>query len=295
MDGSASSRSLHPTDTSPNANTYQFTAPAIVDSVRDVIRLSVHTQGIVDEVLVSVGDEVQRGQKLLSLEDADLKLKLDAKTIQKDIETAQLHLALENLNHQKRHHQLYQNINDARVVSPVERDVVFNKFNHAAIEVEVCQSKLNLAHTHLKMTEQELHEKTLAAPINAVVLQINAHKGEFIAPDYEQATILLGDADKAYVRVAIDARDVWQFQKNTPAYIKSLSEQNLTIPLTFARIEPYAVEKKFSLSQFANSADSQSVEIVYFFNRKAYPTVYPGQQFDAYIDTLPATLNHGSE
>ncbi len=261
----------------------QIVAPAVMDSVKDTIRASVAKAGIIQKIYVNVGDHVNAGDPLLLLDNREEQLAVAFNKNKLDEQKAQLSLEKMIWETEKRRRQFYTNINDVRAISKLELNEINNKVHQAALSVERQKKQLGAAQDALGISKIQLNKNTLVAHENAIVLQIQSHVGEFVQPSYEQPTMLLGDFERAYVRVAIDARDVWKFKTTLPASIKTLGDENLTIPLTFLRVEHYAVNKAFSLSQFSNSMDSQALEVVYYFNRSKYSSLIPGEQFDAYI------------
>lgn len=276
-------KTLPPKVSSAQHASYPIVAPAVVDSIKDVTRLSISHPGIISKIFVSSGSLVEEHAPLIALNSADEEL---AVILQKDkiaVQNAQLLLAQNLLEDAKRRHQFFTGIGDVRAVSKIEMDSITNKLNEAKLQVTAEQKKLLAVQTQLKEAEVQLAERTLLAPNKSIVLQINVHPGEYVIPSFAKPVILLGDAEKVWVRVAIDEREAWRFDKKAAAYLTSIGNQNLTIPITFERIEPYTVSKEFSLSQYSYTADARALEVIYYFKRAQFPSVYPGQQFDAHI------------
>lgn len=260
-------------------------APAVVDSVKDVTRLSVLRPGIVSKILVNTGDIVKPNATLLILDDTKAKLAVESGLEKLSIQKTELLLAQEALSNEKRYSQIYQNVGDPRAVSKIEKDTAHNKVNQASRVVVSQKKQVELAKTSLKIAELQLKDYKLRAPYAGIVLQIGVKEGEYVIQSYEKPAIILGDEERAYVRVAIDEHDIWKFKKESRAFIEHDGNEISSIPLTFVRIDPYVVAKEFSIAQSTtNSSETRVLEVLYYFDRKKFPSVFPGQRLDVHIE-----------
>ena len=255
----------------------------MVDAVQDTVRASVSKAGIIEKIYVQAGEHVGAGNPLLLLDDREEQLAVALNQTQLDEQKTQLSLEKMIWETEKRRRQVYSNIKDDRAISKLELNDINNKVHQATLSVERQKKRVAAAQYTLEMSKIQLKKHALVAPENVIVLQIQAHVGEFVQPSYEQPVMLLGDFERAYVRVTIDARDVWKFKATLAASIKTLGDEHLIIPLTFVRVEHDALNQPSSLNQCSTSMDSHALDVVYYFNRSNYSSLIPGEQFYAYI------------
>jgi len=160
------------------------------------------------------------------------------------------------------------------------------------------KENVKVAEANLRGIEVNIERSIIKAPIDGQVLQVNCHAGE-IAPAIpvtaSQSTwrtaangglILLGNVSRLQVRIDIDADDAWRYSKGAPATAFVRGNRDLTIPLTFAYMEPYVIPKSSFTGQTIERVDTRVLQVLYQFEKNNFP-VYPGQILDVYIEVKP--------
>lgn len=247
-------------------------APAIIDALNDITRIPTLQQGIIKHIYVKVGQKVNKGQALFSLDDTLAQNTVNIQKIVAEqaknavlIQTKQLEHAISQLERIKSL--------DKRAISQAELHEKIHEVSMGKMQLAQIQHNLALALANLDNEELALSQFTTVAPKDGIVLQINIHKNEFVGG--AQQIILLGDAKKVIVRVSLDERDTQRFHSKASAYLTSNDNPELNIPLKFIQLDRYIVTLE--------RLNSRVQEALYYFNRDDYPDLAAGQQFDANI------------
>jgi len=158
-----------------------------------------------------------------------------------------------------------------------------------APEIAVARAELGQQQALLQQQKIELERHTVTALIDAEVLQINIRPGEFAqAGVASSGLILLGSTDVLNIRVDIDENDAWRFREKAQATAYVRGNNNLTSPVTFARVEPFIVPKRSLTGDSNERVDTRVMQVLYSFPRTALP-VLVGQQVDVFIEDLSTT------
>ena len=234
--------------------------------------------GIVDRVHVVVGAVVKAGDPLFTLDEREIKARLE-------VRRSGAAVARARLNEAQSQFALYQSITDKRAVSAEE----FNKRRYAA---ETAAADVKAAEAEVTAAETELLRHTVRSPIDGEVMQVRIRVGEF-APAQSTVTplILLGDLSKLHLRVDIDENDAWRVKSGAAATGYIRGNMSLSAPLTFVRFEPYVVPKRSLTGQSTERVDTRVLQIIYALDRRAIP-VYVGQLMDVFIEAAPSAGFH---
>jgi HlyD family secretion protein len=156
----------------------------------------------------------------------------------------------------------------------------------ASIAVEF--AAIEQARAAVKVAETELELRTIHAPDDGTVLQINLRPGEFAqAGALSQALMVLGRTDPMHVRVDIDEADIPRYRPGAPATGSVRGETRQVVKLRFVRIEPLVVPKRSLSGQALERVDTRVMQAIYVIEPNG-PMVLPGQQLDVFIDADPA-------
>ena len=153
----------------------------IIEALEENVAIGVPEPGLVQEVMVKVGQTVKRGDPLLKLDDRMLQAQLI--TQRADIEVARANVAVAQATQRKAADALsrYQAVQDPRAVS---QDDLKNRQNETAVAAAQVLSAMALAtasEAKVQQTETLLSRLTVLAPRNGPVLQVNIRAGEYAA------------------------------------------------------------------------------------------------------------------
>ena len=289
--------------------------------------------GTITRILVTEGESVRNGTPLLMLDDSvqratvaqqqsqasaslalleELKAQPRKETLeiaraQVELAGASLKSAQDQLDKQKKSYQL-----DPRSVSKDALDTAENmvKVAHANLEVVRKQYELTRAGAwsyDIKNQENQynafakaflaadslLAKYTLHAPIDGVILSINAAVGSYISPQGAYGTytqgfnpvIVMGSPQNfSGVRCYID--EILVHRLPQPAQMKArmfIRGTDINIPLEFVRIQPYVSPKIELSNERTERVDVRVLPVIYRFAQPKNISLYPGQLVDVYI------------
>ena len=164
----------------------------------------------------------------------------------------------------------------------------------ASIAVEL--AAIAQARAAVKLAESNLEVRTVRAPADGTVLQVNLRPGEYApASSASQALVIMGAVEPLYARVDIDEVDVPKWRQNAPATATQRGAPLDVMPLTFVRKEPLVVPKRSLSGQSTERVDTRVMQVIYALGT-AGATILPGQQLDVFIEVstsdLRVSINH---
>ncbi len=253
----------------------RISGTGIVEASTRNISVGAHIPGIVARVHVRVGEHVNQGRPLFSIDDrarrADLAVR-EARVLEAEANLRDLQAQLE----------VAEKVKDPRAISIED----LNKRRFAA---QAAEARLSNASAELRAVRVDIDLLTVRAPIDGDVLQINIRPGEYAPTGLTaQPLILLGSLDRLHVRVDIDENDAWRFRQQAPAVAFVRGNPLFKTDLRFEYAEKYVIPKRSLTGESTERVDTRVMQVVYSFNRTDL-SVYPGQLMDVYIE------DHGAE
>jgi HlyD family secretion protein len=317
------SESIPPPETPPVAPfEHTIGAVGVVEANTENIALSTPVSGLITAVYVQVGDPVQAGQKLFSLDDRDLRADLEVR--QKALELARQQLdrlrraprpeeipvaearvaeAEQDLADARVRQQLIESISDRRAISEedLQRRRIATKASEARLrqaranlallkagtwepDVRIARAQVAFAEAEVQRVQTDLERLTITAPVDGQILQANVKVGEF-APSGPLAKplMLFGAVDPLHVRTDVDEHQGFKVSPAAGAYAMVRGNSTLRAPLQFVMVEPYVVPKKSLTGDSTERVDTRVLQVIYRLERDALP-VYVGQQVDVFIE-----------
>jgi HlyD family secretion protein len=157
-----------------------------------------------------------------------------------------------------------------------------------APDIRVQEAAVQEARAQVLQAQADLERLTVRSPLDGEELQVKIHAGEYApAAQTDDALMLVGNNDVLNIRVDVDEQDAWRVDKAQPAVAYPRGRSDLSIPLTFVRVEPYVVPKKSLTGAATERVDTRVLQVVYSFHRRKDLSVYVGQQMDVYIQAEP--------
>ncbi|WP_248802811.1 efflux RND transporter periplasmic adaptor subunit [Pseudomonas sp. MWU13-2100] len=149
------------------------------------------------------------------------------------------------------------------------------------------------AQAALKAAAATLAQYALKAPANGVVLAINSTVGSYVSSQgayntytegFTPLLIMSSEQDHLAVRCYID--EILIARLPAPEHIRAQMQirgTEIKVPLEFVRVQPY-VSPKIELSdQRQEKVDLRVLPVIFRFEKKDLPMVYPGQLVDVFI------------
>ncbi|MEO6076319.1 MAG: HlyD family efflux transporter periplasmic adaptor subunit [Dokdonella sp.] len=254
----------------------------ITESGRGNVAIGTPVPGLVSEVHVQVGDRVNVGDSLFTIDVRGLQAKLAvarANVSQAAAAIAKPRHRLDYLTHLQR---LDLAASTAEALS------------NARDDASVADAALESAKAVAAQIQVDIERSVVRAPAAGRVLQSNARVGEYaVSGENAKPLMLVGDDARMYLRVDVDENDAWQVRPGAEARAIFRGNPRSVIPLRFEYIEPYVIPKTSLTGQSTERSDLRVLQVIFSFERGTLP-VYLGQQMDAFIQTAPVVQDPAS-
>jgi HlyD family secretion protein len=267
----------------------------LIESLGRNIDIATPVAGVIDAVFVRVGDRVERGAPLFKVEgrDAEAELRVrETAVVSAEAKIAEAEGTLEDYQQQLRN---AERISDLRAISSEE--FTKRRANVVIYAAKLRQSEADLenARAQLQSSHVAVERRTVRAPIDGQVLQLNARPGEYAAASVNSTPLLmLGETRRFAVRVDIDENDAWRFRSGEPARAYVRGNRQLAADLSFEYVEPYVKPKTSLTGSSTERVDTRVLQVVFSFANDAMPA-YVGQQVDVFVRApAPPTIDAGS-
>ena len=252
------------------------------------MHISPLVSGVVEEVVVKVGDQVKKGAPLFRVDSRETRAALASRAAEIPVLAARLAEAEANLAEKRDLLDRVTKLGSKNVAS--QEEVRRATFQHRAAEALQARAAAELQQGQALLAEAQtdLDLTLVAAPRDGEILQVNIRSGEYASPNTMVEAMLLGDTSTLQLRADVDEDSAWRVRPGAPAtaYIKGTCDK--PIPLTFVRVEPYILPKKSLTGESTERVDTRVLQVIYTFPTPETP-VYVGQQMDVFIDGDPAT------
>lgn len=160
-------------------------------------------------------------------------------------------------------------------------------------DIENAQAQYAALDKAAEAAEALLRKYTLRAPVDGVVLAVNAAVGGYISPQgsYDGYTrgmvpaILMGGMPDSYnVRCYIDEILITRLPPPDRIVAQmSVRGSDVKVPLEFVRVQPYVSPKIALSSQRQERVDVRVLPVIFRFARNEALSLYPGQLVDVYV------------
>lgn len=305
---------------SPFATT--LAAAGVVEAQTENIAVGSATPGVVTEVLVKVGDDVQAGTPLFRLDDRQLQGELVVKRAAVAQSKSEL-VRLEAEPRQEKIPVLVAQVSEAQAAVARETDALRRSEETFARKVTTEQeliaqrealaaAKANLERTQADLSllkagsweydrdvaragiskaeaevakiETELDRLIVRSLVAGQVLQVNVRPGEFVGAPPGQPLVILGNIERLHVRVDIDEFDIPRFNRDSKASAVPRGSLQERYPLEFVRIEPFVVPKKSLTGDNTERVDTRVLQVIYTCDPAGRPPLFVGQQMEVFIE-----------
>jgi len=298
----------NPPLTTPPRTDYEHRVAAIglVEARSENISIASHLPGVVERVLVAVGDDVQAGTPLIQLDTRALEASRRERQSEIAVREASVRTASARAKRTRavladvqRHRQFAESLSDPRSLSAEERtrrqsavEVAEADVEAADADIDAAKASVQAATAALRSVETDLQRSTIQAPIAGRVLQVKIRPGEY-APAGPTATpwMVLGDVSTLHVRVDIDEHEVWRVSPGAPAMAHVRGNAQQRADARFVRFEPLIVPKQSLTGASTERVDTRVLQAIYRIERSDVPLAV-GQQLDVFIEAagLPAAF-----
>ncbi|QDV79781.1 HlyD family secretion protein [Botrimarina mediterranea] len=235
----------------------KIAAPGVVEGATEEMGLRPEVAGVLVELLVAIGDRVQKDQPLLRLDDREARLRVEsaradlasavaqrdrlingARVQERDEARAlvrsaaarllQAESSLGRVEHLEREAAVTeQEADDARSdVDSLRAELAAAEARLAQLEAPAREDEVRLADARIASAQAAVdyaelsHQKTtVRSPCDAQVLDFNAELGELIGPTSPTPTVVLADTSRLRVRAFVEELDAPRVMLGAPVTI----------------------------------------------------------------------------
>ncbi len=302
-------------------NSY-ISAVGVIEASSDNISIGTSVNRIVDQVFVTAGSKIKKGEPLFQLEDQDLQAELHAREVaykislakleklkalprQDDLASAEANLkkAEIELNEAKSQFEMVQGLQDTRALS--QQEINRRRFNYEQSQAQWDQAKANMnkikegtwqpdleiaqletiqAKANMEKIQADLERTVIRSPIDGIVLQLKNHEGEL--PSNVSANgplMVVGNTSEMYLKVSINQFEAPYFRKDAPAIAYLRGNSRVEFPIKFISLEPYLVNKQNFTNEITDKVDTRVLQVIYHL-MKDDQNIFVGQQMDVFIE-----------
>jgi multidrug resistance efflux pump len=151
-------------------------------------------------------------------------------------------------------------------------------------DLRIARHKVAHAKAAVARVEADLDRLTVRAPVDGIILKLNARVGEYapVGP-LEAPLLLLGSAAPWHVRVDVNEEDAWRVRPEAPAKARLRGNSMRELDLAFVRFEPYVIPKRALSGQPTERVDTRALQVIYRITSPD-PSLFVGQQVDVFIE-----------
>lgn len=192
----------------PDASTNSQVQVSAVVVPAQVTRLSFVIAGMVENVSVAEGDQVQSGQELVKLDTSELEYNIAA--AEAALTTAEI---------------------DAQIQRQRKKKFSFDTFNFIYVsppgeKVQAADARVDQMLSALEVVKASIAQRIITAPFDGTVVEVNVSPGEYVQP--VQIVIVLVNLDNLQIETTdLSELDVAKVKIGQPAtvYIEALDEE----------------------------------------------------------------------
>ncbi len=222
--------------------------------------------GPITQVLVRDGQQVSAGTPLFTIDDS--------------VPRANMELAESNL---KAARDQYDKRRASYDIDPqsISKDVL-----------DTAEDAVNQAAAALKAVNALLQKYSVKAPVDGVVLAVDATVGSYVSSQgaYDAYTqgfdpLVVMGAPQNYLAVRCYVDEILVSRLPSPWHISaqmSIRGTDIKVPLEFVRVQPYVSPKIELSNERQEQVDLRVLPVIFRFEKKDAP-VYPGQLVDVFI------------
>jgi RND family efflux transporter MFP subunit len=200
----------------------------MVDS-QDIRKAAFKTGGKIEEIFVRAGQQVSKGEKMIRLNDEDLKNSMDAAEAQYDIAQSQYKMSAEvsekNYIHAKDTYEKYEKLLEAGAISSQQLEDMKQELAISEAkkeELEILKNQIDVAFASYQQSQNLFENSVLRSETEGIVAQISAKEGDYVTQGMPMVTIKGKDS---MVKVSVSREDVGMINMGMDAVVKYQNDE----------------------------------------------------------------------
>ena len=279
----------------PPRTSFERTIAAIglVEPSSEAIALGSHRNGVVEKVLVKLGEEVNAGQALIKLDTRDLEAELEVGRALVVEAEAKLAVAKAEETQARRNWEFAEKLKDSRAISEEERTQRETSLAMVKAQVGSAEAACLSAKARLQQTETEIERSVVMAPMDGTVLQVKVRAGEFVSAAAAAGSapwMTLGQTKELHVRADVDEHEAWRVNAGARARAHVRGNPELKVELEFVRFEPLVVPKKSLTGDATERVDTRVLQVIYRVVGTMPERLFIGQQMDVFVEATESQV-----
>lgn len=278
----------------PPRTSFERTIAAIglVEPSSEAIAMGSHRNGVVEKVLVKLGEEVKAGQALIKLDTRDLEAELEVGRAMVVEAEAKLAVAKAEETQARRNWEFAEKLKDSRAISEEERTQRETSLAMVKAQVGSAEAACLSAKARLRMTDTEIERSVVKAPIDGTVLQVKVRAGEFVSAAAAGSApwMTLGETKELHVRADVDEHEAWRVNAGAKARAHVRGNPELKVELEFVRFEPLVVPKKSLTGDATERVDTRVLQVIYRVVGAMPERLFIGQQMDVFVEATESQV-----
>ena len=278
----------------PPRTSFERTIAAIglVEPSSEAIAMGSHRHGVVEKVLVKLGEEVKAGQALIKLDTRDLEAELEVGRAMVVEAEAKLAVAKAEETQARRNWEFAEKLKDSRAISEEERTQRETGLAMVKAQVGSAEAACLSAKARLRMTDTEIERSVVKAPIDGTVLQVKVRAGEFVSAAAAGSApwMTLGETKELHVRADVDEHEAWRVNAGAKARAHVRGNPELKVELEFVRFEPLVVPKKSLTGDATERVDTRVLQVIYRVVGAMPERLFIGQQMDVFVEATESQV-----
>ncbi len=278
----------------PPRTSFERTIAAIglVEPSSEAIAMGSHRHGVVEKVLVKLGEEVKAGQALIKLDTRDLEAELEVGRAMVVEAEAKLAVAKAEETQARRNWEFAEKLKDSRAISEEERTQRETSLAMVKAQVGSAEAACLSAKARLRMTDTEIERSVVKAPIDGAVLQVKVRAGEFVSAAAAGSApwMILGETKELHVRADVDEHEAWRVNAGAKARAHVRGNPELKVELEFVRFEPLVVPKKSLTGDATERVDTRVLQVIYRVVGAMPERLFIGQQMDVFVEAIESQV-----
>ena len=216
-------------------------------TARRMATVSAEIMGLITEVNVEEGMQVEQGQVLATLDDALATVNLELAEAQVDVLEARKQSVFASLEEAKRNHK---RVNDNDFSSDAEKTRSLSELQSLNASLQSAEADVQVAKLQVRRQSERLADHTIRAPFGGVVTVKNAQPGEIVAPSSagggftRTGICTIVDMDSLEIEVDVNESFIGRVYSGQPVEARLDAYPDWVIPASVIAIIPTADRAK---------------------------------------------------
>jgi macrolide-specific efflux system membrane fusion protein len=206
---------------------------------RDYVDVGAQVSGQIDDIFVEVGDVVEEGQKLVTIDATTSQARVDANRASMESAKTNLLSQIANRDKAKRDYERQKNLYEAKATTYEQLINAQTTYENAERSVKTSQLSIDQNEANQRIEAKNLQYTTITAPIAGTVMKLSVKKGQTVNASQTVPNVLqIANLGTMTVQADVSEADYQRLSKGTPVYFTTLGGNGHRWYSQLKRIEP---------------------------------------------------------